>query len=84
MRNSGFFIDRNKIIDFRQDQLSKDLQRDTIKGLSLDLLESNVLLEKAKGESNKAAAKVVLLLYNEYVHGLYYTPSNITPFLEPL
>ena len=51
-------------------------KRDAVRGFSTALL-SNAVLTKAK-QTNKATANVVLLLYNEYVNRIYYTPSNIT------
>ena len=55
-------------------------KRDSVRGFSNALL-SNAVLTKAK-QTNKATANVVLLLYNEYVNRIYYTPSNIiTPLL---
>ena len=74
MTDSVFYTEIKKPLPINT--LSYALQRDAVRGLSSALL-TNTVVRKAK-KTNKAAANTVLLLYNEYVNRIYYTPSNIT------
>ena len=80
MMDSVFYTDTTKSLSVNRLKTVYDLKRDAVRGLSSALLTDTVL-RKAK-QTNKVAANTVLLLYNEYVNRIYYTPSNIiTPLL---
>ena len=74
--DSVFYTDTTKSLSVNSLNTVYDLKQDDVRGLSSALVTDTVV-RKAK-ETYKPTANTVLLLYNEYVNRIYYTPSNIT------
>ena len=74
--DSVFYTDTTKSLSVNSLNTVYDLKQDDVRGLSSALV-THTVVRKAK-ETYKPTANTVLLLYNEYVNRIYYTPSNIT------